>query len=165
MLIRSHRFQVYALSTISLLASLLVTRHMAYGAAAEPAIVDVAAAPDVATTPVPVASTPAAAPTLQVPPDPLDDPSGAVDAARSAWRDGGWLGVALVVFYLGVLVAKRWVSWLQTGRRAVVVASVLTALVTAIATFSGGTPTLSWAANALIAGVLLYLRPEPKEVS
>lgn len=102
----------------------------------------------------------AGGPILTVPPDPIDNPGGALESARAAYRDGGGIGLTLVICFLLVLLARRYVSWLQTGRRAVVVASILTALVTAIATFTGEGPTLAWLIGAVTSGVLLYLRPE-----
>ena len=45
------------------------------------------------------------------------------------------------------------------------VAALLTAIVTGISTFAGGEPTLAWGINALVAGILLYLRPEAPKIS
>lgn len=158
--IRSHPF---AIGVIAGLLAIGLALSMLSGAHAT-ATFEVAGATAAPLSEVPPPSAvdagPVAAPSLTVPPDPIDNPGGALDAARAAWRDGGWLGVTLVAVYLLVLLAKRYVSWLTTGRRAVVVAALLTALVTAISTFTGAGPTLSWAINALVAGVLLYLRPE-----
>lgn len=118
-------------------------------------------APDAAPpAPPSAAPAPVAAPSLTVPPDPVDDPAGAIDALRAAWRDGRLLGTTLVALYLLILVAKRYVSWLATGRRAVVVAALTTALVTAISTLTSGTASLAWAIEAISVGVLLYLRSE-----
>jgi len=157
----SFRLSLALAFIVSFLIAFALLSHAAHGAPADPESPD--ASPPVAmgsgSTTTPPVPTP---PSLTVPPDPIENPGGALDAARAAWRDGGWIGVMLVGVYLLVLAAKRYVSWLATGRRAVVVASLMTALVTAISTFTGAGPTLSWAVNALVAGVLLYLRPESK---
>lgn len=162
--LRSARAQTVLLFLFGLSMGFAILSSLAHGSAeaeadaGQQAPASASPSPAPAVDPSPIAT---ASPTLTVPPDPVDDPGGAVDSVRSAWRDGGWLGVALVGFYLLVLIAKRYVSWLTTGRRAVVVAALVTAIVTAISTFTGQGPTLSWAINALVAGVLLYLRPEP----
>lgn len=154
----SNRLTLALAFVVSFLIAFALLSRAAHGAPADPDAPD--ASPPVAMGTSNATTPPLVAPSLTVPPDPIDNPGGALDAARSAWRDGGWLGVTLAGLYMLVLVARRYVPWLATGRRAVVVAALLTALVTGISTFTGGEPTLAWGINALVAGILLYLRPE-----
>jgi hypothetical protein len=155
----SSRMSLALAFIVSFLIAFALLSRAAHGAPADLDAPDasppVAMGTSNATTPPLVAS-----PSLTVPPDPIDDPSGAIDALRAAWRDGRLLGTTLVVLYLLILFAKRYVSWLATGRRAVVVAALTTALVTAISTLTSGTATLAWALEAVSVGVLLYLRSE-----
>lgn len=100
----------------------------------------------------------------QSPPDPELDTSGFVDEVSVAWKRGAYLTVCLLIAYGGLLVARKRIKWLATGRRAVVSAAGVTALATAILGLSTGhAPTLAWAINALAAGFALYLRPEPSD--
>jgi hypothetical protein len=98
------------------------------------------------------------------PPDPESDTSGFVDEVGAAWKRGAYLTVCLLIAYGGLLVARKRVKWLASGRRAVITAGAVTALATAILGLStGNAPTVAWAVNALAAGFALYLRPEPSD--
>jgi hypothetical protein len=93
------------------------------------------------------------------PADPIAAPGDFIDDTREAYQNGGWLGATLLLLYGALLVLQRWIAYLRTGWRKVVIASTLTALVALIAALSNGDPpTFSLVANTLVAAALLAIK-------
>jgi hypothetical protein len=98
----------------------------------------------------------------EVPPaiaDPVAAPADFVDDVRGSYQKGGWLAVTLALIYGLLLVLQRWIAYLRTGWRKVVIASALTALLALIAALSNGDPpSLALVANVIGAAVLLAVK-------
>jgi hypothetical protein len=96
-------------------------------------------------------------------PSPESDPGWFVERVRGLWRSGE-IPSAIILGLFGVLSMLRGkVAWLNKGKQAVIVAAVLgtlTMLVTEIA--SGSSPNLSMLVSALLVGIGLYWKSEPK---
>lgn len=119
---------------------------------------DIATAPAKPPESVPVAPVVAA-------PDPVADPGGFVDAVRKLWRGGALVPAVLLALYGLLLLARTKIAWLQTGKRAVYTAAVLTFLTgCAEAASRGNTPTLGVIVGALFGAITLALQPVPKRV-
>jgi hypothetical protein len=146
-----------------LLASLIALAALVGGmAVGDLAYADGIASVDAGPAP-PAAAGIATSPTADVPPappaDPIADPGDFIDDTREAYQNGGWLGATLLLLYGALLVLQRWIAYLRTGWRKVVIASTLTALVALIAALSNGDPpTFSLVANTLVAAALLAIK-------
>jgi hypothetical protein len=106
-----------------------------------------------------IATSPAADVPAAPPADPIAAPGDFIDDTREAYQRGGWLGATLLLLYGALLVLQRWIAYLRTGWRKVVIASALTALVALIAALSNGDPpTFSLVANTLVAAALLAIK-------
>jgi hypothetical protein len=91
--------------------------------------------------------------------DPVAAPADFVDDVRGSYQKGGWLAVTLALIYGLLLVLQRWIAYLRTGWRKVVIASALTALLALIAALSNGDPpSLALVANVIGAAVLLAIK-------
>jgi hypothetical protein len=120
-----------------------------------------------------IATAPAAKPPESVPaapvvaaPDPTYDPGGFVDAVRKLWSGGALVPAVLLALYGVLLLARSKVTWLQTGKRAVYTAAILTFLTgCAEAASRGNTPTLGVIVGALFGAITLALQPVPKKVA
>jgi hypothetical protein len=91
--------------------------------------------------------------------DPVAAPADFIDDMRGSYQKGGWLAVTLALIYGLLLVLQRWIAYLRTGWRKVVIASALTALLALIAALSNGDPpSLALVANVIGAAVLLAIK-------
>lgn len=106
-----------------------------------------------------IATSPAVAPAPPDIADPVAAPGDFIDDVRNAYQWGGWLGVTLLIAYALLMLLQRWIAYLRTGWRKVVIASAFTALIAMIAALSEGEPpSLSLIVNALVAAALLAIR-------
>lgn len=157
---------VFALGFVAVMATFWLSNAIARGQPAPD--LDAGAAvvtSDIATAPTkPPESVPAAA--VVAAPDPVADPGGFVDAVRKLWSGGALVPAVLLALYGVLLLARKHVTWLQTGKRAVYTAAVLTFLTgCAEAASRGNTPTLGVIVGALFGAITLALQPVPKKVA
>ena len=107
------------------------------------------------------ASASAPAPTVEALPNPAEEP---VESASLLYRlyKAGHLIPAIIVFSFFLLtLLSRWVAWLKTGYRKLVVASTLAALaMLAERAANGETPNLTMIMGALGVAMALYVKGE-----
>lgn len=125
--------------------------------------------------PVPIVKVPAqdsaAVATIPAPPapvvkiaDPVSDPGGWLAEVRKNYQGGSYLTVTLLILFGALIGARRYIAWLNVGKRVAVVAAVLATLTAVITALSGGaTPSASLFLNALAGGAALlwtaYTKP------
>ncbi len=116
------------------------------------------------TTTITSTTGPTQAPSL---PDPVADP---LEAGGVLWKlyKAGHLVPALIVLAFFLLFAlQKWVAWLRTGYRKLIVAAALGALgMMAERVSDGSTPNFAMVTGALFAAMALYMKTEgePKKV-
>lgn len=96
--------------------------------------------------------------------DPVSDPGGWIDSVRTNYQNGSYLTVTLLILFGALIGARRYIAWLNVGKRAALVAAVLAMLTAVITALSGGaTPSVSLFLNALAGGAALmwtaYAKP------
>lgn len=142
-----------ALSIAALTAGILLAIGVYNLAAAQGA--DAAAALEAATNP-------AARPPATIP-EPTSDPGWFVSRIGGLWRSGA-IPSAVILGLFGVLsVLRAKVGWFAKGRQAHIAAAALGGLTVLVAEIaSGGSPNLNLYISAMLGGVMLWIKGDPK---
>ncbi len=99
------------------------------------------------------------APKTATVPDPVADPEGAIAALTKLYKDGALTPFFILLGFFALVYAERKITWLRTGYRKVVVASLLYGLGMIVErAITGTTPNLSMLVGALGASLVFAFK-------
>lgn len=94
-------------------------------------------------------------------PDPAADPADSASLVWKLYKAGHLIPAAIVLAFFALLLLQRWIAWLRTGYRKLVVASTLAGLaMLAERAANGETPNMMMIMGAFGAALALYVKGE-----